>query len=92
MNAIVAAAAVVEIDPRRIYHMPPTAAVPELRFEWHPVAGKLYMIRVDRLPLRGELIAAEIKGEGAAHMARLLFLRGWMAARIPDLHAALRGE
>lgn len=50
-----------------------------LRFEWHRISRRLYLIR-DTAPTRGELIGENVDTHGAAQMGVFYFLRGWRAA------------
>jgi len=52
-----------------------------LRFEWHPISRKCFMVRVGQKPEIGELFACEIENEGQAHNAVLIWLRGYRTAQ-----------
>ena len=50
---------------------------PQFRFEWHPEAKKVFIIRLGRTPLIGDPIAMDIENHGAAVNAVLIYLRGY---------------
>lgn len=52
-----------------------TPTFPQFRFEWHPGAKRVYLIRVGGSI--GEPIAFEITTHGAAQNAILIWLRGY---------------
>ena len=60
----------------RILHIK-TPTFPQFRFEWHPGAKRVYLIRVGVLPVIGEPIAFEVKTHGDAQNVVLIFLRGY---------------
>lgn len=66
----------------RVFHLRSPAAFPHFRFEWHPGARRVYLIRLNVEPLMGEPFAFEIDNEGAAWNAVLIFLRGYRAAAV----------
>lgn len=53
---------------------------PQFRFEWHPHTQRVYYIR-ETTPTIGRVLAMNIKTEGGAHNAVLIFLRGFQEAR-----------
>lgn len=55
-------------------------AFPHLRFEWHPAAQTVYLIRLDRKPAVGNAIAAGVPNMGVATNAVLIWLRGYKEA------------
>lgn len=65
----------------QIYHIK-TPTFPQFRFEWHPVAKRVYLIRVGAVPLVGEPIAFEVKTHGDAQNAVLIWLRGYRQAKL----------
>lgn len=71
-----------------IYHMR-QPLVPDVRFEWHPDARRVYAIRVGVTPEVGEPIAFDIADRGAATNAVLIWCRGYRAAKA---EAALIGR
>ncbi len=56
-------------------------SMPELRFEWHSIAKRVYVIQVEQKPLMGNPIAFEITCSGDAHNAVLVWLRGYHAGK-----------
>lgn len=56
-------------------------AWPQFRFEWHPQSRKVYVIRLGMTPEIGEPFAHEIRDQGAAVNAVLIWLRGYKAAK-----------
>lgn len=53
---------------------------PQFRFEWHPKARRVYLVRIGQKPEIGEVFAFEIENEGQATNAVLIWLRGYRAA------------
>jgi hypothetical protein len=60
----------------QIYHIK-TPTFPQFRFEWHPGARRVYLIRVGAAPVIGEAMAFEVKTHGDAQNAVLIWLRGY---------------
>jgi hypothetical protein len=65
----------------RVLHIQ-APALPEFRFEWHPQAQRVYIIRLAVTPLVGEPFAFDIKDHGAAINATLIWTRGYRAAQM----------
>lgn len=59
-----------------------TPTFPQFRFEWHPGAKRVYLIRVGGVPIVGEPIAFEVTTHGGAQNAVLIFLRGYRQAKL----------
>ncbi len=55
---------------------------PDFRFEYHPNAQNVYLIRLAVEPPIGQVIAFNIDNEGAAHNAVQIYLRGYRAAKL----------
>ena len=49
---------------------------PDWLFEYHPLSGIVYQIRKYEKPLRGRIIAVNLKDEGEAWTAVTIFCRG----------------
>jgi len=69
---------------RKIWHIK-QPSFPQYRFEWHPQARKVYLIRVGSTPLIGEVLAEHAETHAHAHNFVLTFLRGFREGRTPDL-------
>ncbi len=64
-------------------------AFPQWRFEWHPQKRKVYLVRLGRKPLIGEVIAEHAETHADAYNFVQTFLRGvreGMAPDVPKLH------
>lgn len=74
---------------------------PQFRFEWHPQAKKVYLVRTGRIetidgedvfvplpanePMRAERLAEHVESHGEAHNFVQTFLRGFREGRTPNL-------
>jgi len=56
---------------------------PQYRFEWHPQSRKVYLIRIGRKPLIGEVIVEHAETHGAAFNFVQTFLRGLREGQSP---------
>lgn len=56
-------------------------ALPQFRFEYHPAARTVYLVRLGVTPLHGDPIANDIDSHAGAINAVLIFSRGYMEAR-----------
>lgn len=60
-------------------------AFPQWRFEWHPQSRKVYLVRLGRKPLVGEVIAEHAETHAAGYGAVQTWLRGYREGRTPDV-------
>ena len=74
----------------KIYHIK-QPNFPEYRFEWHPQARKVYLIRLGREPLIGEVIAEHAETHGHAFNFVQTFLRGLREGQNPTPKIHLEG-
>jgi hypothetical protein len=58
---------------------------PDWRFEWHPDKEKVYLVRLGRKPLIGEVIAEHVPTEGSAFGSVQTWLRGFEEGRTPNV-------
>lgn len=58
---------------------------PQYRFEWHPQSRKVYLIRLGRTPLIGEVIAEHAETHGHAFNFVQTFLRGFREGQMPTI-------
>ena len=65
----------------KIYHFV-QARIPELRFEWHPICGVVYVVQKNTAVIQADPFAWSIKDHGAAWNAVLIWCRGYMAHRL----------
>ncbi len=54
---------------------------PDFRFEWHPGAERVYVIRVGVKPMMGDPIAFDIEDAKSAKDSVTQWLRGYTAAK-----------
>lgn len=59
---------------------------PQYRFEWHPQSRKVYLIRLGRTPLVGEVIAEHCETHGDAFNYVQTFLRGYREGQAPTIN------
>ena len=59
---------------------------PQYRFEWHPQSRKVYLIRLGRTPLVGEVIAEHAETHGHAFNFVQTFLRGLREGQTPTIN------
>ena len=50
---------------------------PQLRFEWHPIKRKVYVIHITGEQEHGVVVADAVEDKGQAHMSVLIWLRGY---------------
>lgn len=53
-----------------------SASEPSMRFEYHPVAKTVYLIRLGSLPLIGDSLVKDVPNVGMAQEIVRVFLRG----------------
>ena len=58
---------------------------PQFRFEWHRGKRKVYLVRLGRRPLIGEILAENAATRGDAYNFVQTFLRGFREGQTPDL-------
>lgn len=73
-----------------VYHIK-QPLYPQYRFEWHPQARKVYLIRTGRVPLIGEVIAEHAETHGHALNFVQTFLRGYREGQAPTPKPHLEG-
>lgn len=76
--------------PEAVYHIK-QPLFPEYRFEWHPQARKVYLIRLGSEPLIGEVIAEHAETHGEAINYVQTFLRGYREGLNPTPKPHLEG-
>ena len=69
------------LEGEGIYHIQ-APTFPQFRFEWHPSARRVYLVRVGAVPVIGEAMAFEVKNHGDAQNAVLIWLRGYRQAKL----------
>jgi hypothetical protein len=68
----------------KVYHIK-QPNFPELRFEWHPQAKRVFTIRIGGTPEVADVVALDIDNEGAAQNAVLIWLRGYREGKTPRI-------
>lgn len=58
---------------------------PQFRFEWHPQKRKVYLVRLGRTPLIGEILAENAETHGDAYNFVQTWLRGFREGQTPDV-------
>lgn len=70
-----------ELPGTRILHVE-QPRIPELRFEWHPVTGVVYVCQKNTKVIQADAFAWTIWDSGAAWNAILIWCRGYIAHKI----------
>lgn len=64
----------------QVYHLK-QPNFPQFRFEFHTQSKRVYLIRLEQVPLMGDPIAFEVTDYGMATNCVLIWLRGYREAK-----------
>ena len=70
---------------QRVLHIRNPKFSDRYRFEWHPGARKVYLVRIGTIPEHAERLADNIETHGDAINAMLIWSRGYAEGRTPDI-------